>query len=268
MLIIVPPSETKRPPPDRGRPVALDELSFPRLSDLRTEILDALIATSAGPDAFQRLYVRPTKAADVARNTRLRELPTMPVLDVYAGPLHQGLDAASWSATAAARAERQLLVTSPLWGALRPTDRIPPYRLDICSRLIGMDRLEPTWRTVLGDVLAEAATATNADGREGIVVDLRSPSHQAMGTPSGLDHRTVMLRVARANEDGRLIGDVVAKRIRGEAARHVIESGADPDEPDALADLIAERWPVRLDPPARSGHPWTLTLTAIDHDRS
>ena len=42
-----------------------------------------------------------------------------------------------------------------------------------------MDRLEPTWRTVLPDVLATAA------GSDGLVLDLRSPSYQAIGMPTG-----------------------------------------------------------------------------------
>lgn len=258
MLIILPPSETKRPPPDRGRPVAVDALSFPELTAVRTRILDALVATSARPDAFARLQVRPSKAAEVARNTWLRELPAMHALHVYSGPLYDGLNAASFSTTAIERAERSLVVTSPLWGVLRPADRIPPYRLHVCARLVGMDRLEPTWRPILGDLLADAA------GSDGIVLDLRSPSYQAMGMPAGLGDRIIALRVDQAAGGGRRIGDVIAKRIRGQAVRQLLESGEEPDDPGALARILAERWPVRLQEPQRPGRPWTMTLTADD----
>jgi cytoplasmic iron level regulating protein YaaA (DUF328/UPF0246 family) len=257
VLIIVPPSESKRQAPEHGRPVALDELSFPELTPLRARILDALIETSARPDAFERLFVRPTLAAQVARNTRLRELPTRPASEVYTGPLHGGLDARSWSTEVAERAERSLVITSALWGALRPGDRIPPYRLRVWANLIGMDRLEPIWRAVLGDLFAKLA------GRAGVVLDLRSGSYAALGIPTGIGDRTVALRLDYSG-GGRRMGDVVAKRIRGQAARHVLDSGSHPVEPDALADLLAERWPVRLAEPERPGKPWTMTLSVVD----
>src|SRR3954452_6491949 len=257
MLIILPPSERKRPPPAQGRPVDLDRLSFPELAPTRRAVLDALVATSARPDAFARLQVRPSMAADVAPNTWLAELPAMPVLDVYAGPLHEGLDARSLTPEEASRAEGSLVVTSALWGLLRPPDRIPPYRLHVCSRLVGIDRLEPAWRAVLPDVLAAAA------GSRGIVLDLRSPGYQAIGMPTGLADRTVALRVDQAAW-GRRVGDVIAKRVRGQAARVLLESGADPDEPETLVEALGERWPARLEASGRPTHHWTLTLTPTD----
>ena len=257
MLIIVPPSESKRLPPAAGRPVVLEELSFPELTPMRARILDALIATSSRPDAFRRLLVRPTKAGEVARNTRLLELPARPVADVYSGPLHEGLAAATLPASARERAERDVVVASSLWGILRLSDRIPSYRLHVCARLVGMDRLEPTWRTVLPEVLAGAA------GGDGLVLDLRSPAYQAIGLPKGLDDRLVSLRVEQRGSDRR-IGDVVAKRIRGQAAHLLLDSGENPADPDALVAILGDRWPVWLAPATRPRTSWTMTLIAAD----
>ena len=146
---------------------------------------------------------------------------------------------------------------APGWGALRPSDRIPTYRLHVCARLVGVDRLEPTWRTILPDVLADAA------GHDGVAVDLRSPAYRAIGKPAGLGHRTVNLRVDQRGT-GHRIGDVIAKRIRGQAARHLLESTTEITEPDNVASILAEHWPVRLSGPEGPSKPWTLTLTADD----
>jgi cytoplasmic iron level regulating protein YaaA (DUF328/UPF0246 family) len=254
VLIIVPPSETKRPPPSSGDPIALEQLSFPELTPTRTRVLDALIATSTKPDAFERLGVRPSKAADVARNARLLDAPTRCSFEVYAGPLHEGLDVSGLSPRARERAEHSIVIASALWGSVRISDQIPTYRLHVCARLVGMDRLEPTWRTVLPEVFRTAA------GDDGIVVDLRSPTYQAIGMPLGLSDRTVALRVDQRGA-GRRIGDVIAKRIRGHAVHHLLET-AEVTEPDELAGILAERWPARLDAPERPGRSWTLTLTA------
>ena len=252
MLIIAPPSETKRRSPEHGPPVDLGALSFPELTPLREQVAAALIETSAAPDAFQRLRVRPSFAADVARNTRLFELPAMPAAELYTGPLHRGLDLAGLPRDARERAEAWVVITSALWGALRPGDRIPSYRLDLFASPIGIDRIDHLWRGAVSEVLARAA------GDEGLVVDLRSGTFRQIGRPD-LGDRTVALRVQQRTLGGR-IGDVVAKRTRGEAGRFLIEIGADLTEPGELADVLGDRWAVELEPPLRPGHPWVLTL--------
>ena len=254
MLIILPPSETKLPPPEGGSPLDLDRLSFPSLTAMRERVMDALAATSQRPDALRRLFVRPSRAGEVARNEHLRDLPTRPAIDTYAGPLYEGLDAESWSSHAEERATRQLVIVSALWGALRPADRIPPYRLYVGARLVGMDRLEPAWRTLLRSILTDAAA------RRGPVLDMRSRAYQAVGRPMGLDDQSVTLRIRPSPGGPAHIGDVIAKRVRGEAASHLLSSVANPEDPLDLADLLATRWSLEVDPPAGRNRTWTITL--------
>jgi cytoplasmic iron level regulating protein YaaA (DUF328/UPF0246 family) len=256
MLIIVPPSETKRPPAASGAPVDLERLSFPALTATRRRVAEALVRTSGSLDAFQRLQVRQSMAPAVAANTHLFEIPAVPVLDLYTGPVHEGLDAAGLSPAAAARAAERVVVNSALWGLLRPTDRVPSYRLQVCAHLIGAEDLEPIWGEVLPDVLAGAA------GSDGLIVDIRSPVYQATGMPpKSLGDRTVWVRVDMG-PPGLRIGEVIAKRMRGAAAHALLESGAEPVHPAEVAELLGTRWGVRLEPPVRAGKPWTLSLSS------
>ena len=254
MLIVLPPSETKLPPPEEGPPLDLDRLSYPSLTPMREQVMGALVATSQRPDALRRLFVGPSVAGEIARNQHLRDLPTRPVVDTYAGPLYAGLDAGSWSAQAKKRAARRLVIVSALWGALRPADRIPAYRLHVCARLVGMDRLEPAWRSLLPPILADAAA------HRGPVLDLRSRAYQAVGRPTGLDDQTVTLRIRPSPGGPAHIGDVIAKRVRGAAASHLLASEADPEDPLDVADVLATRWTLEVDPPGGPNRTWTITL--------
>jgi cytoplasmic iron level regulating protein YaaA (DUF328/UPF0246 family) len=260
VLIILPPSETKLPPPEDGSPLDLDRLSFPSLTAMRERVIDALVATSQRPDALRRLAVRPSVADEVARNEYLRDLPTRRAVDTYAGPLYEGLDVGSWSSHAEKRAARQLVIVSALWGALRPADRIPAYRLSGHARLVGMDRLDSAWRALLPAILADAAA------QRGPVLDLRSRVYQAVGRPTGLDDQTATLRIRPPPGGPAHVGDVIAKRVRGEAASHVLSSEADPQDPLDIADLLAARWSLEVDAPAGRNRTWTITLQSAARD--
>jgi uncharacterized protein len=255
VLILLPPSEAKNPPPENGVPVDLDALSFPELTSTRANVMGALATTSSRKDALDRLLAGKSLAAEVARNIDVASLPTRRALDTYRGALFGALDAQSLSSVARRRAATRLVIVSALWGALRPQDSIPPYRLNICSNLVGLGSLEPMWREVLGPVLAEAA------GRSGMVVDLRSSSFQAVGMPEGIGERTSVVRVVR-DSDHRGASSYASKYTRGKIARYLLESGANPSTPQQLAEALADQWQVEITPPSRSGQRWRVDVVA------
>jgi cytoplasmic iron level regulating protein YaaA (DUF328/UPF0246 family) len=247
VLILLPPSEAKTGR-RRGRPVDPGSWSFPELASTRAEVQAALVRTSASGDALVRLNVTENLAADVAANLELDRAPSAPAIDVYSGVLYGALSYATLDAAARRRANRWLVIMSALHGAVRPTDRIAPYRCHICARLDGLDNLERVWRPRLGEVLPGVV------GR-GLVVDGRSSSYATLWRPHGaLADRWVAIKVPGASH--------LAKQTRGLVARTICEQGLDPRRPEQLADSLSASYGVALDAPDRVGAPWTLSVTA------
>ena len=69
-----------------------------------------------------------------------------------------------------------------------------------------------------------------------------------------------MLRVRQRAAGGTFVGDAVAKRMRGEAARHLLESATDPADPVQVASVLGERWSLELHEPSRPDRPWGVRL--------
>ena len=131
MLVLLPPSEGKSPGGGRRRRLDLTTLSWPELAPAREQVIDVLAEVSARPEALALLGVGPSLSPEIKRNTRLREVPALPVSELYTGVLYDALDLPGLPARARGRAARQVVVVSALWGALRPGDRVPPYRLSM-----------------------------------------------------------------------------------------------------------------------------------------
>ncbi|MDC5698775.1 peroxide stress protein YaaA [Intrasporangium calvum] len=248
MLILLPPSEGKTQR-RRGRPLDLATLSFPELTSLRSAVIDSAEQVSARPDAHRLLSVSPNLIEEVARNTRLRVAPTAPAAEVYSGVLFDALDLASLDPASKRRANRRILIFSALFGVVRPTDRIPAYRLNPAARLPDIGDLTATWREVLTPVLEQEA------GDRGLVVDCRSGTYTAMWSPKGaLAERRVHVTVPGASH--------MAKHTRGLVARHLVQSNAQPRHPEDLVPLLEDAFVVRLSEPERPGRPWQLAATA------
>ena len=238
MLILLPPSETKRAGGD-GPPLELAALSFPTLTPARRQTLAAVKAMSRNlAAAAGMLRLGPASSAEAARNRVLATSPTMPALDRYDGVLFDELDAASLPADARRFAGEHLAIGSALFGVTGALDPIPAYRLSHDSRLPGTATLGRIWRAPLAAALAE---------RTGLVVDLRSEGYAALGpAPAGSRY----VRVVSADRDGRRRAlNHFNKKGKGAFTRRLLLAGIDhPDADSLLAWAAAEG--VRLEPGA------------------
>ena len=173
MLILLPPSETKRAG-GRSAPLAVELLALPQLAQKRQSVVDALIALSADPENAARvLKLGPTQLGEAAVNAALREAPTMPAVDRYTGVLYDALDAASLPAAGRRWLGAHVLIHSAPFGPVGALDPIPAYRLGAGTALPGVAPLRRHW--------ADEVTAAIGAARPRFVLDLRSEAYVALG---------------------------------------------------------------------------------------
>ncbi|NEE01969.1 peroxide stress protein YaaA [Phytoactinopolyspora halotolerans] len=257
MLILLPPSEGKTAPP-RGAPANPAKLSFPELTDTRQSILSALVRLCRDDpgSAATVLGLGPTQADEVVRNAGLIDAPAAPARNVYTGVLYDALGLRTLEGAAARRATRSIAITSGLWGLLRPTDRIPAYRLGGGVSLPGVGSLAAHWQTTLGDVVPAIA------GRRGAIIDLRSTTYEAFWRPdAALAPRTAKVRVLHEQNGTRSVVSHHSKATKGHVVRDLLCSAAAPGTPAELADVLNELgWKAELREPERAARPWGIDV--------
>lgn len=223
MLLILPPSETKRDGgPDASR-LELGQLGFASLTPQRTESIAALIALSRSVEkSTAALKLGATQRFEIDRNRALLSSPVMPALDRYTGVIYDAVDAATLSPRARDFAAHHLAIGSALFGLLRAEDCIPAYRLSHDSRLPGHS-LPTLWRAPVAAELAQ---------HEGFLLDLRSEAYAALGrAPLGAFY----LRVLSEGADGRRKAlSHFNKRAKGDFTRRVLEAGIVHESADSL----------------------------------
>jgi cytoplasmic iron level regulating protein YaaA (DUF328/UPF0246 family) len=213
-----------------GPPFDPEALSFPAINPTRVAVGEALqqIGSAPSPDA-----------------------PAASAATVYAGPLYLGLDQASLDSAAGQLADSSIVIISALWGAIRPSDQIPYYRLHMCKRLPGLEALPRVWQKPLARVLP-------AQAGDSLIVDFRVAEWARAWPPTPAD-RTVVIRVTR-ERGGRGSATYHSKYTRGLVARSLVSSGLEPSDPEDLAGILAGQFEVDLIGSDRDHHPWTLSV--------
>lgn len=243
MLILLPPSEGKTRPTE-GAPLDLGSLSFARLTPVREQLLRTLVKLSNGNPkrAAEVLGLGPSQADAIAVNAVLPDEPAARADEVYTGVLFGTLDLATLDPSARRRADESLAIASALFGLLRPSDRIPAYRLSGNVTLPRLGTVAGRWRTPLPRVLQEAAG-------DGLLVDLRSGTYTALGRPpAALAERTATMRVLHEQDGRRTVVSHFNKATKGHVVRGLLEAGADPRTVDELQTALADLgWTVERD---------------------
>lgn len=240
MLILLPPSEGKTAA-RRGKPLDLSTLDFPTLTPARERVLDSLVELCSGdPDvAAKTLGIGTTQLDLVALNRELRTAPTHRADHVYTGVLYDALDFATLSAGAKRRATARIAVTSSAFGLVRPSDRIPAYRLSGDTSLPGLGAVAGVWRELLGPVVTETVGG-------GLLVDLRSGTYVSFWRPA--DVKVATVRVLHEHNGQRKVVSHFNKATKGRIVRALLESGADPRTPAKLAAALRDLgWVVEED---------------------
>jgi cytoplasmic iron level regulating protein YaaA (DUF328/UPF0246 family) len=249
VLILLPPSEGKAVP-KRGKPLDLAGLRFPGLTEARSQVLDALVTLCEGdPDkAAATLDVPKTQLDLIGLNARLRTAPTARADHVYTGVLYDALGLPSLTGAARRRAAPPVALTSARLGRRGPADRIPAYRLSGDAVLPAIGGLAGLWRSQLGPAVMDALG-------DGLLVDLRSTTYAGFWRPPApLSARVATVRVLHEVDGRRQVVSHFNKATKGRIVRTLLEAGANPRTPEALAGVLRDLgWTVEAGEPTRKG---------------
>lgn len=181
MLILLPPSETKR---SGGVGISIDKAAiiWAALDPARDVLIKKLATLSKSKSkTVKALKLGKNPADDIASLKELLTSPTMPAVERYAGTLYDALGYQTLSAAGQERAKEKLFIQSALFGLLPATEQIPYYRFSASSQLPGVD-LKKHW------IEAHAAVWPRMLGP---VIDFRSKSYAALNPIPDREHYTV-----------------------------------------------------------------------------
>jgi hypothetical protein len=147
-----------------------------------------------------------------------------PAVFAFNGDVYDGLDVRSLQAADLAWAQQHVVILSGLYGALRPFDRLQPYRLEMGTRHAnpGGKDLYAFW----GDSVAQHLNTLLADDKHPVVVNLASQEYFKVADRPALAVRVVDCVFEDWKDDRYKIISFFAKRARGAMVRWAIQHRA------------------------------------------
>lgn len=159
-----------------------------------------------------------------------------PAALAFDGDVYGGLDAGRLTPDELAWAQDHLVILSGLYGALRPLDRLQPYRLEMGTRLAtpGAKDLYAYW----GDRIALHLNRRQRGQDAPVVVNLASQEYVRAVDRRALKARVVDCVFEEARAGGWQVISFFAKRARGLMARFAVQQRI--DQPAGLRNFAAE----------------------------
>jgi cytoplasmic iron level regulating protein YaaA (DUF328/UPF0246 family) len=225
VLILLPPSESKRDGGVEGSALDLSLLGFEALTRPRKTVIAALKRLARNSSAMTAaLHLGPSQQGEVLRNRALGISPTLPALERYTGVVFDALDIDSLPESARSFACRHVVIHSALFGLVRGDDPIPAYRLSH-NTLLAEWSLKKAWRETIA---AELAARTE------LVLDLRSDAYVELGPSVGAPH-SYSVRVVSEDQNGvRRALNHFNKKGKGQLVRAIALAGADHQNLESL----------------------------------
>lgn len=152
--------------------------------------------------------------------------------DMFDGDVYKTLEMATLDDAARADAATRLRILSGLYGLLRPTDDVCPYRLEMGRKIPGhaAGNLYKFWGTKIAETLVQDAAAAGTD----TVLNLASDEYAKSVNRAALGELNFISPRFEEDRNGtRKMISFSAKRARGAMARWVLEKGY--TQPDDLA---------------------------------
>ena len=153
---------------------------------------------------------------------------------MFDGDVYKALEMATFDDAALHDATQRLRILSGLYGLLRPTDAVCPYRLEMGRRCPGhpAGTLYKFWGSRIADAVAQDARTLGTN----IILNLASEEYAKALVADRLNGLTVITpRFEEARGDTRRVIGFAAKRARGAMARWVLNEGA--TMPEDLTDF-------------------------------
>ncbi len=240
-VLLIPPSESKATPPANGALYKNARAnrktnSFKELDKLRGMLIDEVqgaINRGTGLDKLFEVSGKSLKEA-IDWNDRIMEATTLPARELYTGVMWEAINYKTLKAEEKKRFDKNTIIFSGLFGVLRPTDKIPAYKLKIGANMGGaVGRIINYWKRPVSEVLRKEL-------RSKVVWDFLPDQHKRVWDNTGeVKARHQVKFVKRIIRSGVAEYKTIShhsKALKGALIRHLLAKDA--ASPKDLNDFV------------------------------